>query len=128
MKHYALIAILTLSPLTALGEGYQVFGVRTDFPSADGEVIHRDVYVNMGTAQGIKAGSVLDAFRTVTTVDQINQKVGRNFTFKIAQLKVIHAEGDVAVARLLKMQPAEATPTGSFTNVMVGDRVEVAGK
>lgn len=127
MKALFLSTILLLTPLTASAQG-QVFGVRTDFPNTDGEKIYRDVYVSLGTSQGIKPGTVLDAYRTITTVDQISQKVGRNLTFKIAQLRVIHADSDVAVARVTKMQPAENTPAGGYSTVMVGDRVEVAAK
>src|SRR5947209_6295061 len=104
----------------ALASDYKVFGIRTDYPMADGQPLFRDVYVNMGTNQGIKDGSTLDAFRVVTTVDELNQKTGRNISFKIAKLKVIHAETDLAVARVTQFLPPESTPIGSFTNVMVG--------
>lgn len=95
---------------------------------ADGQADYRDVYVNIGTNQGVKAGTKLDAFRVLTTVDEINQRTGRNFSFKIARLKVIHAESDMAVARVIEFQPPESTPIAVFTNVMVGDQVEVARK
>lgn len=95
---------------------------------SDSEIPARDVYVNIGTSQGIKIGSQLDVFRALTTVDEINQKIGRNISFKIARLKVIHADSDIAVARVLEMQPAASTPVGSYTNVMVGDVVQVITK
>lgn len=128
MKNFLIIAMLALTSLSAHAEGHQVFGVKSDFPMTDGQPLFRDVYVNLGTNQGIKTGSILEAFRTMTTVDEINQRVGKNISFKIARLKVIHAEGDVAVARVEKMMPPEATPTGTYTNVVVGDQVEIAGK
>jgi hypothetical protein len=120
--------IYAVCATAALAGEYKVFGIRTDFPMADGQPQFRDVYVNMGTDQGIKTGSTLDVSRVITTVDDLNQKTGQNISFKIAQLKVIHAEGDIAVARVTKMLPPDATPIGSFTNVMVGDDVEVAKK
>jgi len=107
---------------------YKVFGIRTDFPMADGQPLYRDVYVNMGTNQGIKTGSSLEAYRVITSVDELNQKTGRNISFKFAKLKVIHAESDLAVARVMQFLPPESTPLGSYTNVMVGDDVEVAKK
>jgi hypothetical protein len=128
MKNFFLITILLLSTLTARADDHQVFGVKSDFPMTDAQVLYRDVYVNLGTNQGVKTGSSLDAFRSLTTVDEINQHVGKNISFKIAKLKVIHAEGDISVARVEKMLPPEQTPTGSFTNVMVGDTVEISGK
>lgn len=107
---------------------HQVFGIRSDFVLNDGAPQYRDVYVNMGTDQGIKVGSVLDAFRTLTTVDEINQRTGKNISFRIAKLKVIHAEGSIAVARVIQVMPPESTPVGTYTNVMVGDQVEVGKK
>jgi len=121
------LILLLLAPSTTLAN-HQVFGVRTDFPMNDDQQQFRDVYVNMGTDQGIKVGSRLDAFRVLTTVDEINQRTGRNISFRIAKLKVIHAEGDVAVARVVEMLKPESTPIGNYTNVMVGDIVEVGKK
>lgn len=122
------ILVYALCASAAIAGDYKVFGIRTDFPMADGQPLFRDVYVNIGTAQGVKDGSTLDAFRVVTTVDEINQKTGRNISFKIATLKVIHAENDLAVARVTKMLSPELTPLGAYTNVMVGDEVELARK
>jgi hypothetical protein len=122
------IAIYALCATAALAADFKVFGIRTDYPMSDGQALFRDVYVNMGTNQGIKTGSILEASRVVTTVDELNQRTGRNISFKIAKLKVIHAETDVAVARVMSFQSPESTPIGSFTNVMVGDEVEVGSK
>lgn len=128
MKLLFWVSLVSLWNMTALAGDYKVFGIRTDFPMADGQPLFRDVYVNMGTAQGIKNGSTLDAYRVITTVDELNQRTGRNISFKIAKLKVIHAESDLAVARVTQFLPPDSTPIGSFTNVMVGDEVEVAKK
>jgi hypothetical protein len=129
MKALFAIFLAYLFGLSAAFAGdYKVFGIRTDFPMADGQPLFRDVYVNLGTNQGVKTGSSLDVLRVVTTVDELNQKTGRNISFKIAKLKVIHAETDLAVARVTQFLPPEQTPIGSFTNVMVGDEVEVSKK
>jgi hypothetical protein len=121
-----LLALLLL-PLTASAD-FQVFGVRTDFPMNDEAASHRDVYLNLGTAQGIKVGSLLDAYRTLSTVDEINQRTGKNISFRIAKLKVIHADADISVARVVEIMPSDITPIGTYTNVMAGDRVEVGKK
>lgn len=121
-----ILALLLAFPFTS--QAAEVFGVRTDFTLNNTETKYRDVYVNMGTEQGIKIGSLLDAFRTLTTIDEINQRTGRNISFRIAKLKVIHAEGSISVARVVQMMDPEATPVGTYTNVMVGDTVEVGKK
>lgn len=124
-----ILSILALFlPLSAESSNYAVFGIKTDFPMADGQTAYRDVYVSMGTNQGIKPGSQLDVFRVMTAMDDLNQRSGRNLSFKIAKLKVIHAESDIAVARVIQFLPPEATPIGTYTNVMVGDAVDVSTK
>lgn len=127
MKNLLIFAALLFTTNLAQAD-HQVFGVKSDFPMTDGQPLFRDVYVNLGTNQGIKAGSSLDVLRSITTVDEINQRVGKNISFKFAQLKVIHAEGDIAVARVEKFMPPESIPTGSHTNVMVGDQVQISSK
>lgn len=124
----AILSVYAVCLGSAMAGEYKVFGIRTDFPMADGQQLFRDVYVNMGTNQGVKEGSALDVFRVVTTVDEINQKTGRNISFKFAKLKVIHAESDLAVARVVQFLPPENSPLASYTNVMVGDEVEVGKK
>jgi hypothetical protein len=123
-----LFFLLSLAPLTASAEGFQVFGIKSDYTMNDADARYRDVYVNMGTNQGLKKGSQLEAYRTVTTVDELNQRVGKNISYKIAKLKIIHADSDVSVARVQSFESPETTPVGSYANVMVGDRVDVAGK
>lgn len=123
-----LLLLLALSPLPAAAEGFQVFGIKSDYVMNDADTRYRDVYVNMGMNQGLKKGSTLEAYRTVTTVDELNQRVGKNISYKIAKLKVIHADSDIAVARVQTFESPETTPVGSYGNVMVGDRVEVGGK
>jgi hypothetical protein len=113
---------------TAFAGEFQIFGIRTDFQLSDDQPRFRDVYINMGTSQGIKTGSSLDVYRSVTTVDELNQKTGRNISFKIAKLKVIHADTDISVARVTTFLSPETTPIGTYTNVIVGDQVEVSGK
>lgn len=112
----------------ANADKYQVFSIRTDFPMADGQASVRDVYVNMGTNQGVKVGSKLSVLRPVTTVDQINQKTGSNITFKFAKLKIIFADPEISIGRVVEFAPQDSTPIGFFTNVMTGDEVEIASK
>jgi hypothetical protein len=122
------VAVHAASPCAAHAGDFKVFGIRTDFAVTEGQPLFRDVYVNMGTNQGIKDGSSLDAYRVITTVDELNQKVGRNISFKFAKLKVIHAETDLAVARVTQILAPDNTPLAGYSNVMVGDEVEVAKK
>ena len=89
-----------------------------------GENPQKDFYVNMGTAQGVHTGSVLEVARRVPTYDLVNEKLFKDIIFPIARIKVIHAEENAAVARLEKLLPADSTPAISPRGVMVGDLVK----
>ena len=95
---------------------------------ADNQTLFKDIYVNMGTNQGIKIGSKLDAYRTISTVDELNQRNASNIHFKIAKLKVIHADATTSVARIIEMLSPQETPIANYSTVMVGDSVDVSRK
>ena len=86
----------------------------------------KDFFVNLGSAQGAKAGSILRVSRKLATYDVLNEKLYKDVTFPIAELRVIHAEGNAAICRLEKMLPADKTPTLAYRTVMVGDSVSLA--
>jgi hypothetical protein len=91
-----------------------------------GEAPQKDFYVNMGSAQGVRSGSVLEVIRRISTYDLTSQKLYKDVAFPIAKLKVIHAENDAAIARLDKFLPADSTPSISPSAVMVGDFVRLS--
>ena len=91
-----------------------------------GESPQKDYYVNIGTAQGITPGATLEVSRRMATYDVMSEKLYKDITFPIAQLKVIHAESNAAVARLEKMVPADKMVSISPIAVMVGDLVKPA--
>lgn len=103
---------------------YSVFkGVDLGNP---GEAPLKDYYVNMGTAQGVRNGSVLEVLRRTSSYDLMSEKLYKDVTFPIARLKVIHVESNAAIARLEKMLPADQTPAIHPNAVIVGDHVRLA--
>lgn len=107
---------------------YYVYGVKTDFTMSDKDIALHDVYLNLGTSQGVKEGTVLDVYRTITTVDEVNKRVSDKISFKIAKVRVIHSESSVSVARVMEMHSPKETPLGEIPAIVVGDSVEVARK
>ena len=91
-----------------------------------GETPQKDYYVNMGTSQGLRPGSVLEVVRRASTYDLITEKLYKDISFPIAHLKVVHAENNAAVARLEKMLPADKIPALAPYAVVVGDLIRQA--
>ncbi len=88
-----------------------------------GEIPQKDFFVNLGSRQGVRAGSTLQVIRRMATYDATSQKLYKDVQFPIAKLKVIHSEPNASIARLDQILPAEKIPAISPRAVMVGDLV-----
>lgn len=91
-----------------------------------GEVSLKDYYVNVGTRNGVKTGTVLTVLRRTSSYDLGTQKLYKDVTFPIARIKVIHAEEDAAIARLEGFESERSTPAYSPRAIMIGDFVQPA--
>ncbi len=86
----------------------------------------KDYFINVGSSQGIKPGTVLEVSRKMPTYDLLGEKLYKEIVFPIGTIKVIHVEQGVAIARLDKMLPSDKTPAFSPRAIMVGDLVRKA--
>jgi len=86
----------------------------------------KDYFINVGSSQGIKPGTVLEVSRKMPTYDLLGEKLYKEIVFPIGSIKVIHVEQGVAIARLEKMLPSDKTPAFSPRAIMVGDLVRKA--
>jgi hypothetical protein len=89
-----------------------------------GEAPQRDYYVNMGAANGLRAGSQLEVSRRIATYDLLNEKLYKDMTLPVGKLKVIHVEANSAICRVDKLAPIADNPALSTRAVMVGDIVK----
>jgi len=86
----------------------------------------KDFFINVGSSQGIKTGTVLEVSRKMPTYDLLGEKLYKEIIFPIGTIKVIHVEQGVAIARLDKMLPSDKTPAFAPRAIMVGDLVRKA--
>lgn len=124
----AFFGIVLPEPMSHAAPEHIVFGMKTEIAMSTTDKPRKDYYMNIGTNQGVKQGTVLDVFRTVTTTDDINNRSAANIVFKVAKVKVIHAENEISVGRIAEILPPVDVPIGAFPTVVVGDRVSVATK
>jgi hypothetical protein len=134
----ALIALIgMLQPKQAIAADAVVFSVyqAVDLGTPPGSEVktpevsresRKDYFVNIGTSQGIRAGTILEVSRRIPTYDLIGEKLYKETTFPIGTLKVIHADQGVAIARLEGLLPADKAPVFAPRAVMVGDFVRKA--
>lgn len=116
-------ALLSTTALSADAIVYSIYrGVDLGNP---GEAPLKDFYVNVGSSQGVREGSVLEVLRKVPTYDLLTEKLYKDVIFPIARIRVIHVEQSAAVARLERMLPTDRTPSITPRAIMIGDFVRM---
>ena len=121
------LAVIFLISNIAFARDYQIYSISQDFPmGVPNEFLKKNFYVNMGTAQGLKEGAILDVFRNVTIVDPYADKKKYDHKVVIGKLKVIHAEEQTSITKLEAIENGEDIPYFEVANLMVGDVVDVS--
>ena len=124
MKLFIILFILLLPSILSPSENFVIYSIYHQIPmGVHGEVLERDLFINMGTSNGVKKGSTLEVIRQVTTYDLSRKKSYKDLTFPIAELNVIHSEPHASIARVKKMLPLKETPILLPNSVMIGDTV-----
>jgi hypothetical protein len=122
----ALAAMMIASP-SALSEDAIVYSVFKGIDLGDpNEVLQKDYFVNLGSNQGIRVGTILEVARKAPSYDLTTEKLYKDLVFPFGTLRVIHAEKDASIARLEKLYSPEKTPVMVPRSVIVGDLVRVS--
>src|SRR5690606_39652968 len=94
-------AIFTASAVaipTALSDDAIVYSVYKGMDLGNpNEHVQKDYFVNVGTNQGIRVGTILEVARKTPTYDLTTDKLYKDLIFPFALLRVIHAEKDAAI-------------------------------
>ena len=88
----------------------------------------KDYYVNMGQAQGVKPGTLLEVRRRLPTYDLQSSQLYRDVFVPVALVRVIHTEPVASIARVEKMLSSDKYPVVSPRAIMVGDYVRFASE
>jgi hypothetical protein len=104
---------------------YSVFDIKKTTPLHNNQKVFRDYYVNLGSDQGAKAGSILAVYRRQGVVDYYRNVLHDDLLVPVAHMKVIMAQKTMSVARLESLTPAKQIPVLEFNAVMLGDRVQL---
>ncbi|MBY0516164.1 MAG: hypothetical protein K2P81_04610 [Bacteriovoracaceae bacterium] len=103
---------------------YMIFSVAMDLPMGEeNEVLKKNFYVNIGTNQGVKKGTLLDVFRVISVLDPYDNRKRVNYRVKIGELKVLEANEDAAISVFHKNKAD--VPVLDLDKFIVGDHVAV---
>lgn len=83
----------------------------------------KDIFINMGSHNGLKKGSVLDVYRKISSFDNLTQRLVGDHMIPVGRIKVIHADDKSAIARLDKFVSIDQEPGLLPQAVMIGDVV-----
>jgi len=123
------IIALTFTASMAIAKDYVIYSIAQDLPMGNkGEILRKNFYVDMGTNQGLKKGSLLDVYRVVSVLDPYESKKRFNHRIKIGEVKILHAEDSSAIAVLNKLEENDETPVFEIGKMMIGDIVSVKVK
>lgn len=130
MKLSCLKTFFILFTLIVSAQGFArdhlIFSVAEDIPMGwSDDVNRRNYYVDIGSEHGIKKGTTLMVYRTLSKRNPYDNKKRVNYKVPIGTLEVIHAEETSAIGSLKKLYKTVKDPLFDINAFMVGDSVEV---
>lgn len=111
----------------AIAKDYIIFSIVQEFPMGNaGEILKKNYYVNLGKEQGVSSGTTLDVYRQISRNDPYEAKKRYNYSVKIGEMTILHAEENAAIGHIKTIKLAETDPLFEIKNFMVGDKVSVS--
>lgn len=126
IKFSFLTAIIFSISSEAFAKDVTVFDVRRPLAMENGQVLPKDYYINAGSDAGIKPGMIFAIVRRQSLYDAYQQKSPGELIVKVGELKIIHVQNEVSVARLEGIDSRDKLPTLEFDAIMVGDKVDMS--
>jgi hypothetical protein len=124
MLKYLLLTLLFSFSTLAQAEDFNVYQVFRAIDLGESDVAPpKDIFINMGAAQGLKKGTTLDVYRKISSFDNLTQKHMGDSMIPVGRIKVIHVDDHIAIARADQFVSVEQEPALLPQAVMIGDVV-----
>lgn len=122
-----LISLIVISVChVASAKDVTVFDIRRPLAMENGENPAKDYFFNAGTTAGLKKGMLITVTRRQALYDQYLNKSPGDLVVAVGQLRIIHVQPDMSVARLETLQDRANSPNVEFEAVMVGDKIDLS--
>ncbi len=104
-----------------------VVEVRRNIPLADDAPVYKDFYINAGPDAGLKKNLIITVYRKMSIRDATGTQSFGEVDIPVGQLRIIAAQGKVAVAREHKLISRDDEPMLEQAGIMIGDRLQLDG-
>ena len=121
-----MLVVSFASAARAQSKEITVFDIRRPVSLENNVELPKDFFINAGLEAGLKVGMVITVNRRQTLYDPYQGKSPGELIVPVGQLRVIHAQDNLSVARLVEIMGREELPTLEFDAVMVGDRLDMS--
>lgn len=103
-----------------------VFEVRRPVALDSNDKPPKDFFINVGSKDGLKVGMLVMVNRRQSLYDIYLNKSAEDLVVNVGQLRIIHVQPDLSVARLENIENREALPVLDYDAIMVGDKVDLS--
>lgn len=130
MRFTCKIIILSfILTLPSFAREHLIYSIDEEIPMGyENEKPKRNYYVNIGSNQGVKAGTTLDVFRVISKSNPYDNLKRINYKVKIGELEVLHSDDHAAIGSLKKIKVGIKDPLFEISSFMIGDYVGVSVK
>jgi|GEM_PF-2173865 len=119
------LIVFGVSGLDAMEKEAVVIEVRKKVKLHKTERVYSDYFINGGTKLGLDTGAVVSVVRRVPVHDPfLNSSIG-DFRIKVAEVEIIQADAEKAIARLMTIDRSAERPMVGYDSIMVGDRLDL---
>jgi hypothetical protein len=103
----------------------RVIGLRRDMGLSNSEVsiAPQDIILNSGSDTGISEGMILSVARSIPILDPYRENKQKQMEIEFAQVKIIHSQDGLSVARLMKIDSLKEGIAIGTRSVLIGDYV-----
>jgi len=119
------LLIIFLSSIS-FAKDVTVFDVRRPLAMDDSQHTPKDFYINAGSNDGMKVGMIVAVQRRQALYDVYQNKSPGDLVVMVGQLRIIHVQAEISVARLESITKNDESPAVDFDAVMVGDKVDLS--
>ncbi len=118
------LAILVFTAPWSVGAEFTVYQVfrAVDLGESD-RPPPKDIFINMGSGQGLKKGTLLDVYRKISSFDNLTEKLAADHVVPVGRIKIIHTDEKTAIARLDRFVSIDQEPATLPQAIMIGDLV-----